>query len=105
MNRSAAAPVATPASVQGWMLLAMVLWGVNVSAVKALTASFEALPLAALRMAVACVALSAVVLWRRGGLPLLGARQLAAMAGCAFLMVYANQILFAHGLQLSLIHI
>ena len=101
MNRSAAAPVATPASVQGWMLLAMVLWGVNVSAVKALTASFEALPLAALRMAVACVALSAVVLWRRGGLPLLGARQLAAMAGCAFLMVYANQILFAHGLQRS----
>jgi drug/metabolite transporter (DMT)-like permease len=101
VNRSAAAPVATPASVQGWMLLAMVLWGVNVSAVKALTASFEALPLAALRMAVACVALSAVVLWRRGGLPLLGARQLAAMAGCAFLMVYANQILFAHGLQRS----
>ncbi len=83
------------------MLLAMVLWGVNVSAVKALTTSFESLPLAALRMAVACVALSAIVLWRRGGLPALGARQLAGMTGCAFLMVYANQILFAHGLLRS----
>jgi drug/metabolite transporter (DMT)-like permease len=92
---------ATPAAVQGWMLLAMVVWGVNVSAVKALTASFEPLTLAALRMAVACVALSAIVLWRRGGVPLLSARQLAVMAGCAFLMVYANQILFAQGLLRS----
>ncbi|AVQ84773.1 DMT family transporter [Variovorax sp. PDNC026] len=87
--------------MQGWMLLAMVLWGVNVSAVKALTTSFESLPLAALRMAVACLALSAIVLWRRGGVPALGARQLAAMTGCAFLMVYANQILFAQGLLRS----
>lgn len=83
------------------MLLAMVLWGVNVSAVKALTTSFESLPLAALRMAVASLALSAIVLWRRGGVPALGARQLAAMTGCAFLMVYANQILFAQGLLRS----
>jgi drug/metabolite transporter (DMT)-like permease len=83
------------------MLLAMLLWGVNVSAVKALTTSFESLPLAALRMGVACVALTAIVLWRRGGLPALGARQLAAMTGCAFLMVYANQILFAQGLLRS----
>ena len=83
------------------MLLAMVLWGVNVSAVKALTTSFESLPLASLRMVVACLALSAIVLWRRGGVPALGARQLAAMTGCAFLMVYANQILFAQGLLRS----
>lgn len=83
------------------MLLAMLLWGVNVSAVKALTTSFESLPLATLRMAVACVALTAIVLWRRGGLPALGARQLAGMTGCAFLMVYANQILFAQGLLRS----
>jgi len=101
MKQSTPPPGATPAAVQGWMLLAMVLWGVNVSAVKALTTSFESLPLAALRMAVACVALSAIVLWRRGGVPALGARQLAAMTGCAFLMVYANQILFAQGLLRS----
>lgn len=101
MKQSTPPPGATPAAVQGWMLLAMVLWGVNVSAVKALTTSFESLPLAALRMAVACLALSAIVLWRRGGVPALGARQLAAMTGCAFLMVYANQILFAQGLLRS----
>ena len=83
------------------MLLAMLVWGVNVSAVKALTASFETLPLAALRMGVACIALSAIVLWRRGGVPRLTARQLAVMAGCAFLMVYGNQILFAQGLLRS----
>ncbi|RIX84248.1 DMT family transporter [Acidovorax cavernicola] len=87
--------------MQAWMLLAMVLWGVNVSAVKALTASFETLPLAALRMGVACCALSAIVLWRRGGWPRLTARQLATMAGCALLMVYGNQILFAQGLLRS----
>ncbi len=92
---------ATPASVQGWMLLAMLVWGVNVSVVKALTASFETLPLSALRMGVACCALSAIVLWRRGGVPRLTARQLAVMAGCAFLMVYGNQILFAQGLLRS----
>ncbi|WP_454907790.1 DMT family transporter [Variovorax gossypii] len=101
MKQSTPPPGATPAAVQGWMLLAMVLWGVNVSAVKALTTSFESLPLAALRMVVACVALSAIVLWRRGGVPALGARQLGAMTGCAFLMVYANQILFAQGLLRS----
>jgi drug/metabolite transporter (DMT)-like permease len=87
--------------VQGWLLLAMVLWGVNVSAVKTLTATFEPLTLAAVRMVVACCALSAIVLWRRSGLPALHARQIAALAGCAFLMVYANQILFAQGLQRS----
>lgn len=101
MTPSARPTGATPASVQGWMLLAMLLWGVNVSAVKALTTSFESLPLAALRMVMACVALTAIVLWRRGGLPVLGARQLAGMTGCAFLMVYANQILFAQGLLRS----
>ncbi|WP_260685078.1 DMT family transporter [Variovorax sp. KBS0712] len=101
MNQPAPSHGATPASVQGWMLLAMLVWGVNVSAVKALTASFETLPLAALRMGVACIALSAIVLWRRGGVPRLTARQLAVMAGCAFLMVYGNQILFAQGLLRS----
>ena len=101
MNQPAPSHGATPASVQGWMLLAMLVWGVNVSAVKALTGSFETLPLAALRMGVACIALSAIVLWRRGGVPRLTARQLAVMAGCAFLMVYGNQILFAQGLLRS----
>jgi len=101
VNQAAPSHGATPASVQGWMLLAMLVWGVNVSAVKALTASFETLPLAALRMGVACIALSAIVLWRRGGVPRLTARQLAVMAGCAFLMVYGNQILFAQGLLRS----
>ncbi|WP_228121971.1 DMT family transporter [Variovorax paradoxus] len=101
MSQPAPTHGATPASVQGWMLLAMLVWGVNVSVVKALTTSFETLPLSALRMGVACCALSAIVLWRRGGVPRLTARQLAVMAGCAFLMVYGNQILFAQGLLRS----
>jgi drug/metabolite transporter (DMT)-like permease len=101
MKQSTPPPGATPAAVQGWMLLAMLVWGVNVSVVKALTTSFETLPLSALRMGVACCALSAIVLWRRGGVPRLTARQLAVMAGCAFLMVYGNQILFAQGLLRS----
>lgn len=100
-SSSSSSAGATPAAVQAWLLLGMLVWGVNVSAVKVLTGFFEALPLAALRMVVACMALSAIVLWRRSGVPGFGMRRLAALAGCGFLMVYANQILFALGLQRS----
>lgn len=100
-SSSSSSAGATPAAVQAWLLLGMLVWGVNVSAVKVLTGFFEALPLAALRMVVACMALSAIVLWRRSGVPAFGMRRLAALAGCGFLMVYANQILFALGLQRS----
>ena len=88
-------------AVQGVLIGAMVVWGLNVTAVKLLTASFEPTVIAALRMVVACAALTVIVLCKRCGIPALTWRQFAAVIVCAVLMVYANQILFAEGLQRS----
>lgn len=88
-------------AVQGVLIGAMAVWGLNVTAVKLLTASFEPTVIAALRMVVACAALTVIVLWKRCGIPVLTRRQFAAVIICAVLMVYGNQILFAEGLQRS----
>jgi len=79
----------------------MAIWGLNVAAVKVLTGIFDPTTLAALRMLVACGALSMVVLWKRCGLPSVSVRQGGAIVVCALLMVYLNQILFAEGLMRS----
>ena len=89
------------AAVQGVLIGAMAVWGLNVTAVKLLTASFEPTMIGALRMIVACAALTVIVLWKRCGMPVLTWRQFVAVIVCAVLMVYANQILFAEGLQRS----
>ncbi|VTU32252.1 putative amino-acid metabolite efflux pump [Variovorax sp. PBL-H6] len=91
----------SPTAVQSTLIAAMAIWGLNVPVVKVLTGVFEPTMLAALRMLVACAALSAIVLWKRCGLPLLTLRQGAAIVVCAVLMVYLNQILFAEGLLRS----
>ena len=89
------------AVIQMTLIGAMAVWGLNVTIVKLLTATFDPLPLATVRMIVACVALGAIVAWRRCAMPAFNRRQLAAVVGCAVLMVYANQILFAEGLLRS----
>ena len=83
------------------MIGAMAVWGLNITVVKMLTATFDTLMLSTLRMVVACVALTGILMWRRCGVPVLNRRQLAAVAGCGVLMVYLNQILFAEGLRRS----
>lgn len=88
-------------TVHGILIGAMAIWGLNVSAVKLLTAWFEPTALAALRMLVACAALTVMVLCKRCAMPALTRRQWAAVLVCAVLMVYANQILFVEGLQRS----
>jgi drug/metabolite transporter (DMT)-like permease len=86
-------------SVQWMLLAAMAAWGLNLSAVKTLTASFGVMTLASVRMVVAVLALTAWIAWRSRGIPKFSVRQLAGITGCAVLMVYANQILFAAGLE------
>jgi len=88
-------------AVQSTLIAAMAIWGLNVAAVKVLTGIFDPTTLAALRMLVACGALSMVVLWKRCGLPSVSVRQGGAIVVCALLMVYLNQILFAEGLMRS----
>ena len=88
-------------SIQLLLLVAMMIWGLNVSAVKWLTTAFEPALLATLRMVVASAALSLVVWMRRGALPSLSGRQWLALGACAALMIYFNQLLLAEGLLRS----
>ena len=83
------------------LLGAMAIWGVNLSVVKALTGSLDVLTVAAVRMVVAALALTALLFLRRERLPVLSARALLALTGCALVMVYGNQILFSAGLARS----
>lgn len=85
-------------AVQAALLLAMAVWGVNLSAVKALTASLDIMVVASARMVVAALTLGLLMWPARRRLAALDARRLAGLALCALLMVYANQILFASGL-------
>ncbi len=88
-------------SVQSLLVVAMAVWGLNVSAVKVLTGSLDPLVVAAVRMVVACVALTLIVLWRRDGIAGLTWRRAFGLLVCAVLMVYANQVLFVEGLLRS----
>jgi drug/metabolite transporter (DMT)-like permease len=80
------------------LLVAMAVWGINLSAVKTLTATLDVLTVAAVRMVVAAVALTVLLMLRRERFPSIGGRQGIALALCALVMVYGNQILFAGGL-------
>ncbi len=97
----------TPQRIQGaatvqWLLIGvMAVWGLNVAVVKVLTESFDPVSLAAVRMLIASVALTAIMWWHKGGVPRIRLRQLVALMVCAALMVYANQIFFAEGLLRS----
>ena len=88
-------------AVQGILIGAMAIWGLNVTAVKMLTTWFDPLVVAVLRMLVASLALTAIVLYKRCGVGGWSRRQLGALAVCAVLMVYFNQIVFAEGLARS----
>jgi drug/metabolite transporter (DMT)-like permease len=87
--------------VQAALVSAMAIWGLNLTAVKVLTRSFDPTVLATVRMAVACLALTAFVVIRRCRIRRPGGRQMMAIAACGFLMVYLNQIVFAEGLTRS----
>jgi len=87
------------AAVQITLIGAMAIWGLNVAAVKHLTASFDTSLLAALRMLVAFLALTGIVLWKRAAFGGMTWRQIASLCLCGVLMVYLNQLLFADGLM------
>lgn len=80
------------------LLLAMAVWGINLSAVKTLTSTLDVLTVAAIRMTVATIALTLLLILRHERLPRIPGRRWLALAACAVVMVYGNQILFAAGL-------
>ena len=53
------------ASVRGLLIAAMAVWGLNLTVVKLLTAAFDPMLMACLRMIVACAGFALIVRWRR----------------------------------------
>lgn len=88
-------------AVQLSLVVAMAIWGLNVTVVKQLTHSFDTSMLAALRMLVALAVLSAIVLWTRCPVSGVSWKQACTLLMAGVLMVYLNQLLFAEGLQRS----
>jgi drug/metabolite transporter (DMT)-like permease len=85
---------------RGLLLVVMGIWGLNLPVIKWLTGHFDVVVLAGLRMLVgavflACLLQSATVAERRGRPPFW------PMAACAFLTVYAYQLLVTEGVRLS----
>jgi drug/metabolite transporter (DMT)-like permease len=95
-ERAPAAPAGT--ALRALLLLTMAVWGANLSVVKLLLESMEPMLVSLLRMVVAAVAVSALVALRRMPWPRLSRRQWLALAACALLMVYLNQIFFTNGM-------
>jgi len=83
------------------LVLVMLTWGLNIPAVKALTGVMDAIWVGAVRLVGATLVLT-VCLWLRDRRwPRIGGRQWALLAYTAFLMIYANQVLFVTGVSLS----
>ncbi|CFN82540.1 EamA-like transporter family [Bordetella pertussis] len=96
--------IASPANVGRvylQLLLVMAAWGVNLVAVKYLTFHMDVQVVAAVRIVVAFVAVSAILLWRLHGVPRLSLRQFGWLACAGLLVVYAHQILLVNALRLT----
>lgn len=93
-ERTGPAAAWVPAALMGTMLV----WGINIPLVKALTAWLDTASIATLRMGVACATFGVLAVWHRQPWPRLSGRQWAGLVACAFCMVYLNQILFAAGM-------
>lgn len=100
-SKGAILSMAGPGQAQWVLVMAMMIWGLNVAAVKQLTGEFDAIWLATLRMIVATLALTVAVAVKRCPWPSIGPKQIAILLVCGILMVYLNQILFAEGLRRS----
>ena len=85
-------------AVQAVLLVSMAIWGLNITIVKQLTGFLDPTIIAMLRMVVAGATLAAIWCVRRPSLARLDRRQWASLAGCAFLMVYLNQLLYTEGM-------
>ncbi len=81
------------------LMVAMAVWGINLSAVKVLTTTLDIMVVACSRMMVAVVALTAIVLVTRQIRIRLRPSIWLGLVGCGALMVYGNQILFAAALS------
>jgi drug/metabolite transporter (DMT)-like permease len=80
---------------------AMLLWGLNIPAIKLLATRFDPVTLAALRMLCACGVFALIALRRKGELPRIARRHWGLLFVCSLLMVYGNQLFFTGGMVLT----
>lgn len=98
---AAAAPGAAadgPLRLRALLLLTMALWGINLSAVKALVGQIDVMPLATLRMVLATAVMLPFCWVRLPSLARLSGAQWLRLVACAAVMVYANQALAISGM-------
>lgn len=81
------------------LMATMVIWALNVTAVKWLTGALDVMLVATLRMASATLVLVLLLYVGRQAFPLWRGRMLAMACACALLMVYANQAIFAVAME------
>jgi drug/metabolite transporter (DMT)-like permease len=83
------------------LMTVMLMWGINIPAIKALTGVIDVVWVGAIRLVQATAVLTLLLLLRDRRLPRLTGAQWWALAQIAFLMVYLNQLLFTQGARLS----
>jgi drug/metabolite transporter (DMT)-like permease len=94
-----AATSSTPTLRSQLMLAgAMLLWGLNIPAIKILTTSFEPVMLSSLRMFFAWCVFTVIALYHGGRFPKIERAHWGLVTVCGVLMVYANQIFFTAGM-------
>jgi drug/metabolite transporter (DMT)-like permease len=81
------------------LMATMVIWALNVTAVKWLTGALDVMLVAALRMGSASLVLVLLLYVGRQAFPRWRGRMLAMACACALLMVYANQAIFALAME------
>jgi drug/metabolite transporter (DMT)-like permease len=83
------------------LILVMVAWGANIPAVKALTGVMDLMWVAALRMLVATLVLTAGLWFRDSRLPRLPLVQWCYLGATSLLIIYLNQVMFTLGMDLT----
>jgi drug/metabolite transporter (DMT)-like permease len=102
LNDAAAARRAQPArGLPLLMMTVMLMWGVNIPVVKALTGVIDVVWVGVIRQVEATAVLTLLLLFRDRRLPRLSRAQWWTAAQIAFLMIYLNQLLFTQGTRLS----
>lgn len=90
-----------PTKMQLLLIATMAIWGLNISALKVLTAYFDPLIISCIRMVLAAFFINCILIWSRRPIKLqdITRGQWLRFLLCAALMVYANQLFFTNGLQ------
>lgn len=90
-----------PTRMQLLLIGTMAIWGLNISAIKVLTAYLDPLIIACVRMVLAAIVINFTLIWSRLPVKLLHISrwQWLRFLLCAIFMVYFNQILFTTGMR------